>query len=58
MKYRFSCSLEHDTAPVLTHRGKIEASTPRPAIARAFAETQKVFRGKHWTSVVVVLEKV
>ena len=57
IKATFAVSLEHDTLPVRTNRGIVEAPSPATAARRALAETLKKFKGARWRSCVVVLEK-
>jgi hypothetical protein len=57
MEWTASVSLESDTQPVKTHRTQISALRPQTAASRAIREAQQAFKGAHYRSLVVVLEK-
>ncbi len=56
--YRASVSFESDSAPVLTHRVEITATTAQKAASLAVKGARQAFRGKSPRSIVVVLEEV
>lgn len=57
MKCKYSVSLEFQTNPPLTHKGIIQASSPRTIAARAIDETLIEYPNRSWTSIVILLER-
>ncbi len=58
MKCRFSITFEHNVNKPLTATGVASAASPSTIAARALREAKKQFKGKHWDSIVIYLEKV
>lgn len=58
MKYKASVSFESDLRPVLSWRGELNFPNPRVCVRRALEAAQKLHKGAHWRSCVVLLEKV
>jgi hypothetical protein len=55
--FKASVSFESDSAPVLTHRAEIVATTAQKAASLAVQAARRAFKGKSPRSIVVVLEE-
>lgn len=55
MTVTYTCSFEFDTAPPITTRGRVVASSMPTCFARAARQAAKAHPGLRWTSMVIVL---
>ena len=56
MTYSYSVSFEHDTKPVLTARGPVEASDWSEAVRKAVRRAEAELKPRNYRSVVAVVE--
>ena len=59
MTVRYVVTFEFDSAPPITHRGTVRATTAATCFARAVRSATTAHPGLHWSSLVcVLLERV